>query len=199
MTIQISGKNLDIGDAFRTYVTERVDAAISKYVGGDLTGYIRLEKNHGRFRTSCSINLRSGLSLESQGEGGDAYASADAAFQRLETRLRRHKRRLKAHHQARHEARFVEAAGDSVSTRTDGRDYVVLPGEDDTDDAAPSSPLVIAETELKIDDIAVSEAVMQLDLSNAPVMVFRNAGNGRINFVYRRSDGNIGWIDPDPD
>lgn len=94
MALQITGKNLDLGEAFRTYVAERIGTTLDKYAGQSPTGHVRIEKVRGSFLTGCTIQLRSGFSLESHGEAADAYASADKAVERLEKRLRRYKRRL---------------------------------------------------------------------------------------------------------
>lgn len=184
MELQVTGKNLDVGVALRTYVTERVEQAVGKYVGRSLPGHIRIEKERGNFRTDCSIQLRSGLSLQSRGEAPDAYASADLALERLEKRLRRYKRRLKNHH--------GPAAAESAAPY-----YVIQAAEDEEEHADENdNPVIIAETETMIQVLPVSDAVMQMDLSDRPLLVFRNASHLRLNVVYRRADGNIGWIDP---
>lgn len=186
MSLQITGKNLDVGDALRSYVAERLEHTLGKYVGQGLSGHIWIEKEHGAFRTACSIQLRSGLNLQSQGEAGDAYASADLALERLDKRLRRYKRRLKKHH-----------AQPSIRTANSyAADYVIQSVSEEQDEPDGDNPVIIAETETVIRELAVSDAVMQMDLSDQPFMVFRNARHGRINVVYRRPDGNIGWIDP---
>lgn len=188
MTIQVTGKNLEAGDAYTGYVMDKVREALEKYIGENIAGHIRLEKERGRFRTTCSIRLRSGLLLEAQGGGGDAYASADTAVERLEKRVRRHKRRLKSHH---HGVRQRE-----VIFESEGRDYTVELDEGHDDAADHAGPVIVAETEFRLRELSVGEAVMQLDLTDAKFLVFRNAGNGATNIVYRRDDGNIGWIDP---
>ena len=137
--------------------------------------------------------MASGLLLEAHGEGGDAYSSADTAVERLETRVRRYKGRLKSH-----------SAAASASGRRkgdiDARDYVVGVAEDDHHEeaAAAAAPLIIAEAPHSIGELTVSEAVMNFDLTEAPFMIFRNAAHGGLNVVYRRKDGNIGWIDAEP-
>ena len=183
MTLQVTGKNLDIGEALRTYVTERVEQTLDKFVGSGLSGHIRIEKERSQFRTDCSIQLKSGLALQSHGEATDPYASADLALERLETRLRRYRRRLKKHHgPARH------AATPSP--------YYVIQAEAKEEQSDDDNPIIVAETETVIHDLAVSDAVMEMDLSQKPFVVFRNASHGGLNVVYRRPDGNIGWIDP---
>jgi len=192
MTIQITGKNVDAGDAFKAYVSEKIDTVLGKYIGSEITTHVRLEKEKTQFRTACSIRLKSGLLLEAHGDGSTAYASADDALEHLEKRLRRHKRRIKNHHSSRSHVPAIESPA---------RDYTVtMEEEDDTAEALAANenanPIVVAETERSIHELAVSEAVMQLDLSNGSFLLFRNAGHGGLNVVYRRQDGHIGWIDP---
>ena len=190
MAIQVTGKNIEAGEAFKTYVTTRITEALDKYVGSELSGHVRIEKERSNFRTNCHIQLRSGLVMQSQGEAADAYASAEAAVERLEKRVRRYKRRLKNHHHGQIDQR---ARYDALAV-----DYVVAGGEAEETDADSSAPVIIAESERRYGEMAVSEAVMQLDLADDPVVVFRNAAHGGLNIVYRRQDGNIGWIDPQP-
>ncbi len=188
MTIQITGKNVDAGDAFKSYITDKIEASLGKYIGSDVTGHIRLEKERSHFKTDCSIKIPSGLTLEASGEGGDAYASADAAIERLETRVRRHKRRLKSHH-------GVKGHGNEVPVS----DYTVRVDDGSHDEGnGAAHPVIIAETARGLRELPVSEAVMQLDLTESAFLVFRNAGHGGLNVVYRREDGHIGWIDPKP-
>ncbi len=194
MSLQITGKNIQVGESFQSYVSEKLDAAIDKYLGKYLAAHVRVEKERGRFQTNCSVRVRTGLMLESTGEGTDAYASADAAFEHLEKRLRRYKRRLKNHH---HGDTPEPTGTDSVQIN----DFVVeLPDHDYWEEAATENgradhPLVIAESARTLLKLPVSEAVMRLDLTDQPFLVFRNAGSDEINVVYRRVDGNIGWID----
>lgn len=190
MTIQVTGKNVEAGDAFTSYVSEKIATVLGKYIGDDITGHVRLEKVRSHFRSSCSLRLRSGLMIEAHGEGADAYSSADAAVDHLETRVRRHKRRLKSHH---HNGRDHHGNGEVSSAR----DFTVqVAHEEDLAHDASAAPVIIAETERGIREMPVSEAVMQLDVTESAFLVFRNAGHGQLNVVYRRNDGHIGWIDP---
>jgi ribosome hibernation promoting factor len=186
MAIQITGKNLDLGSSLRGYVTDRLEKAFDKYGTDGLSGHIFVEKEHGQFLTQCSVHLRSGLSLQSQGSAGEAYASVDEAMDRLEKRLRRYKRRLKNHHTAGH--------GDGADLTA--IDYTIRHSEDAENDDAELAPPIIAETQMAIRELSVGDAVMEMDLAERAFLIFMNASSGRMNVVYRRGDGNIGWIDP---
>jgi ribosomal subunit interface protein len=188
MAIQITGKNLDLGSSLRGYVTDRLEKAFDKYGTDGLSGHIFVEKEHGRFMTQCSVHLRSGLSLQSQGRAGEAYASVDEAMDRLEKRLRRYKRRLKNHH----------ATDRSTGADLAAIDYTIRQGDETDGDGEDHelSPAIIAETQMSIRELSVGDAVMEMDLADKAFVVFMNASNGRMNVVYRRGDGNIGWIDP---
>ena len=187
MAIQITGKNLDLGSSLRGYVTDRLEKAFDKYCTDGLSGHIFVEKEHGEFMTQCSVHLRSGLSLQSQGRAGEAYASVDEAMDRLEKRLRRYKRRLKNHH----------GAGRSEGADLTAVDYTIRQNEDAEIDDVELGPAIIAETQMAIRELSVGDAVMQMDFAERTFLIFKNASNGRMNVVYRRADGNIGWIDPD--
>jgi len=189
MSVQVTGKNLDIGEALRFYVVDRIDQTLDKFMGNATSGHVRIEKDGSQYRTDCSLHLGSGLDLQAKGESHDIYASADAALERLEKRLRRYKRRLKNHHQK-------QSSGDVIRA-TSALDYVIqAQGESEEEEDIDDGPIIIAESETNINEGTVSDAVMQMDLSDRSLVVFRNASHGRINIVYRRDDGNIGWIDP---
>lgn len=190
MTIQVTGKNVDAGEAYKTYILDKISTVLEKYIGPEISGHVRLEKDKIGFRTNCSIRLRTGLQVEAHGEGTDAYISADSAIERLEKRIRRYKRRLKNHHNGRDQ----EVFGTELPP---ARDYTVKIAEEEDDTERPTEhPMIIAEAERGIRELTVSAAVMQLDLSENQFLVFRNAAHGGLNVVYRRRDGNIGWIDP---
>jgi ribosomal subunit interface protein len=192
MKIQVTGKNVETSAAFQDYVNEKINGVLEKYVGLDLDGHVRLEKERGRFTTTCSIHLATGLNLEATGDGVDAYASTDVAMEHLEKRVRRYKRRLKNHH---HGAAKQPFRSDMAP------DYHVDLQDHETDgdgEGWDAGPVIVAETQREVRELPVSAAVLQLDLTDEPFLVFRNAANGGINVVYRRKDGNIGWIDPAP-
>jgi ribosomal subunit interface protein len=185
MTIQVTGKNLDVGEALRSYVQERLVHTVEKFVGREPKGHVRIEKEHGEFRTNCTIHLWQGMSLEAHGVAADAYQSADLACERLEKRVRRYKRRLKRH-----------GGGEAARKQTPATDYVIQAASEGHKERDEDNPVIIAEAETPVHEMAVSDAVMQMDLSDRAFVVFRNAHHGEINVVYRRDDGNIGWIDP---
>jgi len=190
--LRISGRNLDVGEALRRRVGERVGEALSKYFDGGYSGHLTIGKDGFGFRTECALHLDSGIVLQAEAHAADAYASADQAAVRIEKRLRRYKRRLKDHvgkarlDGARSEIAAIEAAS-----------YVIA-APDHEDEAEPDgfAPVIIAESTTALPVLSVSEAVQDLDMTGAPVIVFRHAGHGRVSIVYRRSDGHIGWIDP---
>jgi ribosomal subunit interface protein len=189
MTIQITGKNVEVGDAFQKYAGDKIRAVLQKYLAREVDGHVRLEREREVFKTSCSVRLVNGLLLEAHGDGGDAYGSVDSAVHRLETRVRRYKGRIKSHSSA------AAAARRKVGVETP--DHIVSLSDDDQPEQDEANPLIIAEGQRNISHMTVSEAVLQLDLSEASFMIFRNAAHGGLNVVYRRNDGHIGWIDAD--
>ena len=189
MPFRVSGKNIDVGEALRARVNQRIAEATTKYFDGGYSGHVTIGKEGFGFRTECAIHLDSGITLEAEALAADAYASADQAALRIEKRLRRYKRRLRD----RQSARRNGSAGEEPTI--DAQSYVIAAPEDD-EDVTEINPVIIAESTTALKRLSVSEAVMELDLTGVPVVVFRHAGHGRVNLVYRRSDGHIGWIDP---
>ena len=185
MTIQVTGKNLDVGGALRSYVQERVATTVEKFIGRTPSGHVRIEKDHGGFRTNCTIHLWQGMSFEAHGVAQDAYQSADLACERLEKRVGRYTSRLKKH-----------GGGESSLKQTPAADYVIQARQEEQEVSDEDNPIIIAEAETMLHEMAVRDAVMQMDISDRPFVVFRNASSGELNVVYRRDDGNIGWIDP---
>ncbi|WP_377845740.1 ribosome hibernation-promoting factor, HPF/YfiA family [Bosea sp. UC22_33] len=189
MSLRISGKNLDVGEALRGQAEERVAAAVSKYYEGGYQGHVTVDKDGSAFRTDGVLHLSSGITLEASATAHDPYASLDKMAERIEKRLRRYKRRLKDR---------SSANGRDVGIEIPS--YVIAAPDDDVEDfdgvAAGDNPVIVAESTKSLHVRTVSDAVAELDLTGAPVVVFRHAGNGRMNIVYRRGDGNIGWIDP---
>lgn len=193
MTIQITGKHMETGEAFQSFVIDKTRGVLEKYIGPEISGHVRVEKERVGYRTNCSIRLKTGLMLEAQGRGNDAYTSAEDALEHLEKRVRRYKRRLKDHH--------GKAAAERAQIAAFVNDFTVRADEDEdaSDTAIPdAAPVIVAETSRPYQELTVGEAVMQLDLTEDTVLVFRNAATGGTNVVYRRGDGHIGWIDPEP-
>ena len=189
MSFRVSGKNIDIGEALRARINERIAEATAKYFDGGFSGHVTVGKEGFGFRSECVIHLDSGIMLEAEALAADAYASADQAAERIEKRLRRYKRRLK-NHQA------TAADGASALRTIQAPTYVIAAPQHDEDEATGIDPVIIAESTTALKRLSVSDAVMELDLTGAAVVVFRHAGHGRVNLVYRRGDGHIGWIDP---
>jgi ribosomal subunit interface protein len=190
MTLRISGKSISVGEALRGRVADRTDEVLRKYFDGNYSGHITLSKDGFGFRTDCALHLDSGITLEADSNAPDAYASADQALLMIEKRLRRYKSRLKDR-----SARKTHAASAALAA-LDATAYVLEgPGEGD-EEVTGYSPVIIAESTTSLKQLSVSEAVMELDLSGAPCLVFQHGSSGRVNIIYRRADGNVGWVDP---
>jgi ribosomal subunit interface protein len=191
MTFRVSGKNLDVGDALRDRISDRIAETVGKYFDGGYSGHLTLARDGFGFRTECAIHLDSKITLHADGMAPDAYASADQAASLIEKRLRRYHRRLKDHRPERNEARAANWAA------VDAASYIIAaPEHEDAADIDAFTPVIIAESTTTLKQLSVSDAVTELDLTGAPVLVFRHAAHGGINIVYRRADGHFGWIDP---
>jgi ribosome hibernation promoting factor len=187
MPFRVSGKNLDVGDALRERVNARIAQAMDKYFDGGYSGHVTVTREGFGFCTECAIHLDSKVTLHAEGRAADAYASADQAALRVEKRLRRYHRRLKDHHPDRLDGRGA----------VDAASYVIAAPEHESEAELDGfTPVVIAESTTRLKQMSVSDAVTELDMTGAPVLVFRHAAHGGINVVYRRADGHFGWIDP---
>jgi ribosomal subunit interface protein len=191
MTIRVSGKSITVGEALRERVSDRTDEVLSKYFEGNYSGHVTIGKDKAGFRTDCALHLDSGMTLEAEATADDAYASADQAIGMIERRLKRYKSRLKDRSPRKNAVATAHLATFDVAS------YVIeAPGLDDDAEITAFNPVVIAESTTSLKNLSVSEAVMELDLTGAPVVLFLHGTSGRLNVVYRRPDGNVGWVDP---
>ncbi|MBK0400554.1 ribosome-associated translation inhibitor RaiA [Limibaculum sp. M0105] len=189
MHITVSGKHIDIGDALRSHVEDRLDSAVAKYFDRAVGAGVVFSKDaRNFFKCDASVDLSTGLHAQAQAQADDIYAAFEQAVDRIEKQVRRYKRRLKNHHQNHREEGLIPAQA-----------YVLAGAEDDDAgaDDATDQPVIIAETRTEIGTHSVGDAVMRMELAHAPFLIFRNESNGRLNVVFRRDDGNIGWIDPE--
>lgn len=187
MPFRVSGKNIDVGEALRGRINDRIAEAMGKYFDGGYSGHVTVAREGFDFRTECAIHLDSKITLHAEGQAADAYASADQAALRVERRLRRYHRRLKEHRSDRLDGRAALEAASYI---------IAAPEQDSEAELDGFTPVIIAESTTMLKQLSVSDAVMELDMTGAPVLVFRHAAHGGINIVYRRADGHFGWIDP---
>jgi ribosomal subunit interface protein len=195
MQVQVTGKHVDVGEALRSRVTDELSNSIEKYFDRGGGADVVVSREGAAFKVDCAVTLASGQQLTTHGVGGDAHMAFDAALEKMAKRIRRYKNRLKSHH------------NQALAKQTESAAYVVLrPTDLDVEDEdvgeglngqAFPEPMIIAETEKPLREMTVSMAVMELDLNEAQTIVFRNAAHGGLSVVYRRPDGNIGWIDPE--
>src|ERR1700687_5355026 len=192
MTLRISGKSISVGDALRGRVSERTDEVLRKYFDGNYSGHITLSKDGFGFRTDCALHLDSGVTLEAESNAADAYASADQALAQIEKRLRRYKSRLKDRSARKTHAAAVAIAEMEAPT-LDAPSYIIeAPAGEGEDEATPYNAVIIAEATTSLKRLSVSEAVMELDFTGAPVIVFQHGSSGRVNIIYRRGGGEGG-------
>lgn len=196
MTLRVSGKSISIGEALRSRVSERTEEVLRKYFDGNYSGHITLSKDGFGFRTDCALHLDSGITLEADSNAADAYASADQALLMIEKRLRRYKSRFKDRSSRKaHAASAALAEIDGAAL--DALSYVIeAPASDAEGEMDGYNAVIIAEATTSLRRLSVSEAVMELDLTGAACVVFQHGSSGRVNVIYRRADGNVGWIDP---
>lgn len=185
MQLSVKGKQLDVGEALRTHAGESLSRILGKYFGDAIEVGVTLSREGHWHRAVVTAHVGRNIQLEAQGEGEGAYAAFDTAAEHLAKRLRRYKRRLRDHHK-------------DANSGAEPQEYILAgePERGDGADEADSRPVVVAEMSTEIPSLTVSEAVKRLDLTALPALLFRNSSHRGLNMVYRRADGNIGWIDP---
>ena len=185
---------MDVGEALRSRIADELTSSIGRYFerGGDAEVVVSRD-GHG-FRVDCTVTLATGQPLQSHGLGGDAHATFSQALGKIETRIRRYKRRLKSHTTA-----ATAKAAETASLYVLRGDATGLDDDEwaEADSGHPPAAMIIAETEAPLKTMTVSMAVMDLDLTESQAIVFRNAAHGGLSVVYRRTDGNVGWVDPE--
>lgn len=187
MQYQISGKQIDIGTALQAHVKAELGGILDKYAGRPTDAHVVFSKSGSEFLCESIVHLSTGLTAQATGRAHEIYAAFDSSGEKMDKQLRRYKRRLKDHHKERSQPVELSEAGS----------YILEP-RDESDGAEQDNvnAMIVAEIETKIPSLSVGEAVMQMEIASAPVLVFRNEKHSGINVVYRRDDGNIGWIDP---
>lgn len=187
MRYQITGKQIDIGEALQTHVQTEMGEVFSKYAGRPTDANIVFSKSGHEYVCEAEVHLSTGLTAQAKGKATEIYDAFDGASEKMEKQLRRYKRRLKDHHKERINPVELSDAGSYI-----------LASNSESEEHEPEgvSSMIVAEMETKIPSLSVGEAVMQMEIADAPVLVFRNEGHNGVNVVYRRDDGNIGWIDP---
>ena len=196
MHITVAGKQVETGEALKTHVRDGLNTISRKYFDHAVEANVTFSRDAKGHAFLCDINLKAGrnLFLRGEGEGADAHRAFEVAAEHVAKRLRRYRRRMNDH------ARSL--ASERNPEEGEPARQVVLQREEDEETADPAmaeggdSPAVVAETPAVIDRLTVGEAVMRMDLAHVPVLMFRNRATNGLNVVYRRGDGNIGWIDP---
>lgn len=187
MQLSVHGKQINIGDALRGHIEESLPAIVTKYFDNPTDAHVTVTREGKGLKADISVHVGRGIIVQSHASSEDAYAAFDTAAVHIAKRLRRYKRRLRDHHRGR----------DEKAASVEVQQFVLDPQLDAEEDTAPTGdqPLIVAEMATTIERLSVSEAVMRMDLSGQPALLFHNSANDSINLVYLRSDGNIGWID----
>ena len=193
MQVQVSGKHVDVGDALSSRISQELNDGVGKYfeIGGQ-DAEVVVSKDGPGFKVDCWVRLASGQTLVTTGLGGDAHAAFSDSLDKLEKRVRRYKRRLKNHHAG---PAGLSPEKTEMAAATVFRSPDTVEDDEFGDAGAPGEApagMVIAEGHSPVRVMTVGQAVLELDMTGYPVLMFKNAGHGGVSVVYRRPDGNIG-------
>ena len=191
MDIRISGHQVETGDALKDHVEDRLQGIVAKYFARAISSDVTFGKGPHDVGFKCDIvqHVMRGLVLKGHHEAQDAHQAFNGAAEKIEKQLRRYMRRLKDR-QAGEAAEIQEANG------YDNAGYTLFAESQSDEEQEADAPLIVAETRVDVPDASVGDAVMMLDLRNTQALMFKNAGTGAFNMVYRRGDGTIGWVEP---
>src|SRR4051794_3907045 len=192
MHITVSGKQVELSDALQTRVSTQLETIANKYFDHALEAHVTFSRARSFFTCDINVHAGRGLTLRGEGEAADANTAFDDAAEHIAKRLRRYRRRVNEHARDIANRERPEAARQYVLQQEDGG----VPPAENGGAATAADATVIAEQITEISLLSVGDAVMRMDLADQPVLMFRNSTTGEFNVVYRRSDGNIGWIDP---
>lgn len=192
MHVTVAGKQVETGEALKVHVRDGLEAITRKYFDHALEANVTFHRNRSQF--SCDINLKAGrgLMMRGEGEGADAHRAFEEAAEHLAKRLRRYRRRVNEHARSAAPDRDSAPAGRETVFRAEAEEEAEAPAPNGADHGA-----IVAEHPAEIALLTVGEAVMRMDLAHVPVLMFRNKATRALNVVYRRQDGNVGWIDPE--
>jgi ribosomal subunit interface protein len=195
MQLSVQGKQINIGDALRVHVEEKLTDLNNKYFNRAIDATVHFSREgHGFFKSHISIRIGKNIMVMSDAVENDIYAAFDVAAAKVAKQLRRYKNRLRNHHRKIEESPELEI----IKARNYTLAMEAFNSEDDNaaEPEGEDAPLIVAEMAENIVTLSVSDAVMRMDLAHESAFLFRNAKHGGLNMVYRRGDGNIGWVDP---
>ena len=187
MQLSIKGKQIDVGDSLKAHALSSLENTDEKYFDDALEGAVNFSREGPSFRADISVHIGHNILVQSHSLAADPYAAFGSAGERVATQLRRYKRRLRNHHKDRVAEEGVAAQQYILAAESE---------EEPESDKGDADPVIIAEMTTKVESLTVGVAVMRMDLADLSALLFRSSTHGGFNMVYRRSDGNIGWVDP---
>ncbi|WP_029010663.1 ribosome hibernation-promoting factor, HPF/YfiA family [Azospirillum halopraeferens] len=193
MQLTVKGKQLDVGDALRTHVADSLNSTVGKYFTNPMEADVVFSREAHLFKADIQVHIGRGIVLQSASEATEPYPAFDTACDKIAKRLRRYKSRLRGHHPVGDTAEALPARYQILEAE---REEHHVDGEEAAGADDAHHPIVVAEMQTSVETLTVSEAVMRMELAERPALMFRNRAHGGLNLVYRRSDGNIGWVDP---
>jgi ribosomal subunit interface protein len=184
--VRVADHQVETGESIKEHAIQRIEEITEKYYSRAVGANVTFGKGpQNDFTCDIVAPVAQGVVLKAAHRAPTAQVAFEAAADKIEKQLRRYTKRLKEH-----------KAGNDVSPRIEANAaYRVFAGVGDQEEP-PASPTIVAETKVDIPQANVADAVMMMDLRNTAALMFRNTNTGELNMVYRRDDGNIGWVEP---
>jgi ribosomal subunit interface protein len=184
--VRVADHQVETGDWVKEHAVQRIEEITEKYYSRAVGANVTFGRGpHKDFTCDIVAPVAQGVVLKSSHRAPTAQVAFQAAADKMEKQLRRYTKRLKHHKAGQDAALRIEA---NAAYR-----IVAAPAEEEEPAA---NPAIVAEAKVDIPQASVADAVMMMDLRNTPALMFRNIVTGQYNMVYRREDGNIGWVEP---
>lgn len=186
MDVRVADHQVETGDSIKEHAIQRIEEITEKYYSRAVGADVTFGKGpYDDYTCDIVAPVGQGVVLKASHRAQTAQIAFECAADKIEKQLRRYTRRLKEHKAAPE----VEPAFEANAA------YRIFAGSSGEEEA-PDNPAIVAETRVDIPKANVADAVMMLDLRNTTALMFRNTTTGELNMVYRRDDGNIGWVEP---
>jgi len=186
--VRVTGHQIDVGESLRDQAVGRMENIADKYFSRAVAANVTFSPGpQNDFICDIVAPVAQGIVLKAHHRAQASNIAFEAAADKIEKQLRRYAKRLREH------------KGDGADGLVENAGYTIFAPQAETSretEDGGDHPAIVAETRVDIPEASVSDAVMLMDLRNTNALMFKNSASGELNMIYRREDGNIGWVEP---